>query len=65
MAKAVFDVLTDKLTDHKRSSEDFIQSGAAKDYAAYKEVCGVLRGLDTALREINDLSRNYMEETDD
>ena len=65
MAKTVFDVLTDKLTDHKRSSEDFIQSGAAKDYTAYKEVCGVLRGLDTALREINDLSRNYMEDADD
>ena len=65
MAKTVFDVLTDKLTDHKRSSEEFIRSGAAKDFASYKEVCGVLRGLDHALREINDLSRNYMEETDD
>ena len=33
MAKTVFDVLTDKLTDHKRSSEEFIHSGAAKDFA--------------------------------
>ena len=65
MAKTVFEVLVEKITDQKRSSEDFIQSGAAKDYAAYKEVCGVLRGLDTALREINDLSRNYMEDADD
>ncbi len=65
MAKTVFDVLTDKITDHKRSSEEFVRSGAAKDYADYKEVCGVLRGLDTALREINDLSRNSMEETED
>ena len=65
MAKTVFEVLVEKITDQKRSSEDFIQSGGAKDYAAYREVCGVLRGLDTALREINDLSRNYMEETDD
>ena len=65
MAKTVFDVLNDVLTDHKRSSEEFIRSGAAKDYAAYKEVCGVLRGLDTALREINDLSRNYTEDYDD
>jgi len=65
MAKTVFDVLTDKLTDHKRSSEDFIRSGAAKDYAAYKEVCGAIRGLDTALREISDLSRNDMEDEDD
>ena len=65
MAKTVFDVLTDKLTDHKRSSEEFLHSGAAKDFSEYREVCGVLRGLDTALREVNDLSRNYMEEEDD
>jgi hypothetical protein len=65
MAKTVFDVLKEKLTEQKRSSEEFIQSGAAKDFAEYREVCGVLRGLDTALREINDLSRNYMEDADD
>ena len=65
MAKTVFEVLVEKITDQKRSSEDFIQSGAAKDYAAYKEVCGVLRGLDTALREINDLSRIHMESQND
>ena len=65
MAKTVFDVLKEKLTEQKRSSEEFKQSGAAKDFAEYREVCGVLRGLDTALREINDLSRNYMEDEDD
>ena len=65
MAKTVFDVLKEKLTEQKRSSEEFIHSGAAKDFAEYREVCGVLRGLDTALREINDLSRNYMEDADD
>jgi len=65
VAKTVFEVLVEKITDQKRSSEDFIQSGAAKDYAAYKEVCGVLRGLDTALREINDLSRIHMENQHD
>ena len=65
MAKTVFDVLKEKLTEQKRSSEEFIQSGAAKDFAEYREVCGVLRGLDTALREINDLSRNYMDDEDD
>ena len=65
MAKTVFVVLKEKLTEQKRSSEEFIQSGAAKDFAEYREVCGVLRGLDTALREINDLSRNYMEDEDD
>ena len=65
MAKTVFEVLVEKITDQKRSSEEFIRTGAAKDYAAYKEVCGVLRGLDTALREINDLSRIHMENQHD
>ena len=65
MAKTVFEVLVEKLTDQKRSSEEFIRTGAAKDYADYKEVCGVRRGLDTALREVNDLSRIHMENQDD
>ena len=65
MGKTVFEVLVDRITDQKRSSEEFIKTGAAKDYADYKEVCGVLRGLDTALREINDLSRIHMENQHD
>ena len=65
MSTTVFDVLNKKLTELKSSSEEFLHSGGAKDYAGYKEVCGVIRGLDAALREINDLSRNYMEDDDD
>lgn len=65
MAKTVFDVLNEKLTEHQRSSEDFLQSGGAKDFAEYREVCGVIRGLNAALREISDLSRNYMDDNDD
>lgn len=62
MVKTVFDVLVDKLTEHKRSSEEFLNSGGAKDFAGYREVCGVIRGLDAALREVTDLSRNYRED---
>ncbi len=65
MAKTVFDVLNEKITEHQRSSEDFLQSGGAKDFAEYREVCGVIRGLNAALREISDLSRNYMDDNDD
>jgi len=65
LSTTVFDVLNKKLTELKSSSEEFLHSGGAKDYAGYKEVCGVIRGLDAALREINDLSRNYMEDDDD
>ena len=65
MAKSVFDVLNEKLTEYKSTSEEFLHSGGANDFAGYKEVCGVIRGLDVALREINDLSRNFMEDEDD
>ena len=61
----VFDVLNDKLTESKRSSEEFLVSGGPKDFAEYKEVCGVIRGLNAALREVGDLSRNYMEDDDE
>jgi hypothetical protein len=65
MATTVFDVLNDKLTEQKRSSEEFLNSGGCKDFAEYREVCGVIRGLDHALREINDLSRNYLDNDND
>ena len=65
MAKTVFDVLNEKLTEYKSSSEEFLHSGGANDYAGYKEVCGVIRGLNAALREVGDLSRNFMEDEDD
>jgi hypothetical protein len=31
MATTVFDVLNEKLTEHKRSSEEFLVSGGPKD----------------------------------
>jgi hypothetical protein len=65
MATTVFDVLNDKLTAHKGASEEFLNSGGAKDFAEYREVCGVIRGLNIALREVQDLSRNNMEDEDD
>ena len=65
MATTVFDVLNLKLTELKGSSEEFLVSGGPKDYAGYKEVCGVIQGLNIALREVGDLSRNYMEDDDE
>tara|TARA_B110000503_G_C7159627_1_gene419031 strand:+ start:3059 stop:3256 length:198 start_codon:yes stop_codon:yes gene_type:complete len=65
VATTVFDVLNETLTEHKRSSEEFLVSGGPKDYAGYKEVCGVIQGLNIALREVGDLSRNYMDDNDD
>lgn len=65
MAKTVFDVLREKLQESIDSCEESLVGGSAKDYAQYREICGVIRGLTTAIRELQDLSRNYMEDEDD
>lgn len=65
MAKTVFDVLNEKLAAQQRSQEDFITSGGAKDYPAYREVCGAIRGLALARQEIQDLAKNYLENDDE
>jgi hypothetical protein len=65
MAKTVYDVLLEKFTAHIAAVADSLASGAAKDYAEYRDLCGLIRGLETAKREVLDLSRNYMEDDDD
>ena len=64
MAKTVFDVLKERIEEQKSSAVDFLVGGSMKDYAEYRNVCGLVRGLDTALSHIEDLSRNYMEDDD-
>ena len=65
MAKTVFQVLEEKLTDLQKQQEEWMTGGSAQDYSEYKVSCGVIRGLAAARREIQDLSRNYMEDDDD
>jgi len=65
MAPTVFDVLDKKLAELQQSQEEFLAGGGATDFAQYKESCGVIRGLTTARREIEDLSRNYTDDIDD
>jgi len=38
---------------------------ANNSFAGYRDLCGFIRGLEVALREVNDLSRNYMEDEND
>ena len=47
------------------SATEFLGNGGAKDFAQYKEITGMLRGLTSCLNHVNDLSRNYLEEDDD
>jgi hypothetical protein len=65
MAKTVFDVLTDKIDEQISSATQFLAGGSPKDYAGYREVVGLIRGLEASKSHIEDLSRNYMDNDDD
>lgn len=65
MAKTVFDVLTDKIDEQISSATQFLSGGSPKDYAGYREVVGLIRGLEASKSYIEDLSRNLMENDDD
>lgn len=65
MAKTVFDVLTDKIDEEISSAQVFLSGGSAKDFAQYKEIVGLIRGLEAGKSYIVDLSRNYMDNDDD
>jgi uncharacterized protein (UPF0297 family) len=65
MAKTVFDVLKDKIDEDISSAQSFLRAGSPKDYANYREVVGLIRGLEATKSYIEDLSRNYMEEDND
>ena len=65
MAKTVFDVLREKIEGDKSSALEFLGTGGAKDYAQYKEVVGLIRGLEASVGYIEDLSRSYMKDDND
>lgn len=65
MAKTVFDVLEEKVGEHLSRQKNALHGGTATDFANYREMCGVIRGLNLALMEITDLSRNYEDIEDD
>ena len=65
MNNTVMDVLQKKLKEQEESHIQALAGGAVIDYAAYRELCGVIRGLQTARREIADLVRRLKENDDD
>jgi hypothetical protein len=65
MPKTVFDVLTDKIDEQVSSAHTFVAGGVPQDYASYREVVGLIRGLESAKLIIEDLSRNFMDNDDD
>lgn len=65
MAKTVFDVLNERIDEQISSAQVFLSGGSAKDYANYREVVGLIRGLEASKQFVEDLSRNYMDDDDD
>lgn len=65
MAKTVFDVLIETLDEEIKATTEFLIDGACKDFAHYRNACGIIQGLTVAKREVKDLARNYMEDEDD
>ena len=65
MATTVMELLQKKLEDRKTHIVESLGAGAAKDYAEYRDLCGVIRGLMTAQQEIEDLVRKLKDEDDE
>lgn len=57
--------LKKRLEEERQNIIESLGDGVAKDYADYQRMCGVIRGLLTAQREINDLLRKLKDEDDD
>ena len=62
MAKTVFDVLILQIEEQKNASIKFLMTGGPKDFSQYKEVTGLVRGLESSISIIKDLQRNQFEE---
>lgn len=65
MAKTVFDVLKNKIGEDISSAQSFLTAGSPKDYAEFREVVGLIRGLEAGINYVEDLAKNYMDNDDD
>lgn len=65
MDRKALSYVNSKLEERRVELLEFLGEGGAKDYAHYKEVCGVIRGLQTAQSELGDLVRKIKEFEDE
>jgi len=59
------ELLLRKNDEERNSKIGFLMSGSAKDYAEYKHICGVIRGLNLADEHIQDLAERMRKQNDD
>lgn len=60
----ILDHLNKKLNDRQLEIIGVVSEGGCKSFDHYKELCGLIRGLQTAQREIEDLVRKIKENDD-
>jgi hypothetical protein len=65
MDHQMLELLDKKIEEQVKSFSEALVSGRSEDFAAYRELCGVIRGLQTAQREIGDLVRKLKDDNDD
>jgi hypothetical protein len=65
MDNQILELLNKKIEEQVRSFSEALVSGRSEDFASYRELCGVIRGLQTAQREIGDLVRKLKDDNDD
>jgi hypothetical protein len=61
----LLEVLNSKLEEHVKQLVEVVSVGGAKSHEHYKELCGTIRGLQTAQYELADLVRKTKEYEDD
>ena len=61
----LLDVLNGKLEEHVKQLVEVVSAGGAKSHDHYQELCGTIRGLQTAQYEIGDLVRKIKDYEDD
>jgi hypothetical protein len=65
MDRKLLDLLNKKLEEHVKQLVEVVSGGGAKTHDHYKELCGTIRGLQTAQMEIGDLVRKLKDYEDD
>jgi hypothetical protein len=65
METKIFDVLNNKLEEQVNSLQQVVCDGGAKSYDHYRELCGTIRGLQSAQREIKDLVQKLTKDYED
>ncbi len=61
----MLEVLNGKLEEHVKQLVEVVSAGGAKSHEHYKELCGTIRGLQTAQYELADLVRKTKEYEDE